>query len=329
MKFSFSLLLIALLFFLPLNGCNTKESHQSVLESNDIVVFIESRSPAHGIFSGNFGEVVLMDINSGKKYYLPDDHYYFNSNPIISYDGNYVTFLSNRIGSSSELRIKGVGGPHEIYLYDIRTRTLERFGEELAEQYPEIFGRSLRLLKWNTTNDGFYLQTQENEIVEVSIEQDTVRYMTSIEGRNVRLMSLSLSSDSRYMLMSTGGNETMSYQLILINMETLTKNIIYESNYVLFAGAWATDNQRFLLRERGDIYEYNLIDGAISKVLKHPITEDMGIIESPFYTRNEKLIFIGSRNGSNEILKYDFERDTIVYLTDDGYPKQYLDVSYK
>lgn len=328
MKDSIFFSLIALFLCISSICCHSKESYESVLDSDDIVVFIESRSPAHGIRSGNFGEVVLMDINTGKKYYLPDDDYYFNRNPIISYDGNYVAFLSNRVGSRSELRIKGVGGPHEIYLYDVRARTLERFGEELTERYPEIFGRLFRLLKWNTTSDGFYLRAGRNKIYEVPITQDTIKYVTSNEDENVWIESFSISVDGRYMLMSTRGHEPKMNRLILYDIEKDSKKIIIESDYYLLAGAWSANSKKFLFSERGVLYEYNLIEGITKVILENTINEDMGIAGYLFYTRNENPLFVGSRNGSTEILKYHIDREEIEFITNNGYPKWYLDVSF-
>ncbi len=76
-------------------------------------IFIEADS-TDGPLSGKFGDIVIQDLNSGKKFYLNSDTYY-DGHPVLSTDRKGVFFFSKRTGSDFSRKIAGLSWPSGIY----------------------------------------------------------------------------------------------------------------------------------------------------------------------------------------------------------------------
>jgi Tol biopolymer transport system component len=318
MKYPFYLLLI-----LCLISCTTKHSDPYVLESTTIAVFIESRSYSHGISSGRFGDVVLIDIGSGSKYFLTKDSYY-NTKPTISYDRSYVAFFSNRVGSRLELKIKGIGDPHEIYIYDLNELKLERFGEKISVEYPNTM-RGVHQMKWKPTNDAIYFVNYDNTIFEIHITEDTLNVLTRIE-EDIRIGNISPSNDGEYIAFSTSDRMYTNNEMLVLDLGTKKLTKLFKSDYPLETGSWLDDGS-FLYRDGFDIFEYNILSKSKELIFSSEI-HNIRMISAPFYISDDEIVFLRG-DGQTEIILYNRVKDEITNVTDDGYEKMFIDVSYK
>ncbi len=87
------------------------------------VLFIESGS-SDGAFAGDFGDIVIMDLGNGKKYYLNSDSD-FDYNPVLSSDRKGVFFYSKRTGDGFAQKMAGAGGPSELCYLSLIDRSIK------------------------------------------------------------------------------------------------------------------------------------------------------------------------------------------------------------
>jgi len=326
--------LIIIILVLGLLSCNSKVGDNSssiTFDSDRIAVFVESKSKDKQI-SNDYSNIVLLEVNNKKRHYVSKDRY-FNFLTAISPNQNYVAFTSNRIGSRTELRIKGVSGPHEVYIWERENNRIKRFAENVENIFPDIMRGSYLDMKWNASNDALYFVNFNNVIFKVPLTEDTLKVLTQIIGEDVKIENISVSGDGKYLLISAIINGWRRLEnikkLILFDIHDSSKTTLYESNYFLTAGAFSYDNQRFLFRDRRNVYEYNIMDRSIREIYIHDDNEDISIGSPPYYKDDDNIIFLGETDDYVELVKYNIKSSELFNLTKNKLDKGYLDVSVK
>jgi RHS repeat-associated protein len=336
--------LVLFIFLIPILLLSCRNKNNEVVLSDDIVVFIESRSTTHSITSGSFGDIVLYDLNNGKQQYITDDVYY-NKQSTISYDQEHVAFLSNRVGTRTQLKIKGVAPPHEIYIFNIKEMRLKRFGEKLERRYPDIMNGVYYGLKWNSEGNSLYFCNGKNKIYEIFIEyMDSLRLIKTIvleDWKDLEIIDFSFSPDNNLLaaaILETRYSLSPRRKLIIYDLELGDSSIIYNTSKALNVGAWSKDGKKLLFREYKDIYEYCNIERKVEKIFDQSENEVVRFIDRPYYTNDGHIIFLAQRidvNQNNqfygiyELFLLDIQNEKLTQITSDGHEKRYLDVSYK
>ena len=175
---------IALILLLSLSCRPTGQSHYSegeVLGARVKVAFVEARTP-HGIFAGEYGDIVMMDIQSQKKYYVTDDTY-FDSSPAISPDGSKLIFTSIRSSDKRMLRELGLAGPLRLYIFDSKTKSISPFAHELQRMNLDRM-TLVTGLAWDPNGQKIYFSASDNKIYAVNATGDSIWTILELSADN-------------------------------------------------------------------------------------------------------------------------------------------------
>lgn len=109
-----------------LNSCGDSQSGQARLLrllTGPTLVFLENENTDDGLFAGRFGDVHVFDLAHKSTLSITDDNY-FDLSPSLSFDGQFLYFLSARIPGTLA---GGVSAPTHIYRYEAATGLTSRF----------------------------------------------------------------------------------------------------------------------------------------------------------------------------------------------------------
>ena len=104
----------------------------------DAAIFIEART-SDGMNAGDYGDIALMNLRSGEKYYLNNDRY-FDDCPILSFDRERVFFYSKRGGDDLSRIINGVGGGSDLYSISLIDLSIRTYYVNYSESGEKNFG---------------------------------------------------------------------------------------------------------------------------------------------------------------------------------------------
>ncbi len=128
MKYKYLTVTFLLFVFITSLSCQNKYERtfynfKKALDFN-AAIFIEADS-TDGPSAGNFGDIVIQNLNSRKKFYLNSDTYY-DGNPILSSDRKGIYFFSKRTGSTFSRKIAGLSWPSGIYYLSLLDKSIRQ-----------------------------------------------------------------------------------------------------------------------------------------------------------------------------------------------------------
>lgn len=324
---AFSLLLFNLI---TLNCFSQHNSDEKILTRDNLILYIEARSN-DGTGAGEFGEVTLLDPVSKSKFYVTNDSYY-DSSPIWSPDRKSILFLSNRQGSRLSLQIKGIGGPYEIYIFDLNSKELRSFGAKLMEREPRIFGNFFYRPCWAMDGKSILFQ-HFNKIYCVDIEAKSLQLVKELGNESFYVNSIDLSPNGyllavEYDTTHDQGNHPLWNRFGILDLRDLSFHHIADE--VSSLCGWHPDGDRFLALipppkgwyKDASFYHYSFKRARLEKFdLKNGLYD-------PMYLPNGKLVGLLSpdttKELNSEIFLYDPTIQHLEQLTSDGLKKESL-----
>jgi tricorn protease-like protein len=114
------------------------------------VVFIEDVMGKNGIMDFNFGEIVIMDINTGIRFQVTNDQEY-DIHPSWSPDGQKIIFESKR--SSGENPILGLSRKSHLYIVKIRNKKIEQVDKTFQRDFSNQVGEESFKPVWNPIDE--------------------------------------------------------------------------------------------------------------------------------------------------------------------------------
>lgn len=300
------------------------------------LVYVEAVRARDGLLAGRFGDIILLDGSTGQTRRLTDDSYY-DASPTWSPDCRQILFESKRDPRIS--RIAGLGEPSKLYLLDVSSGHVEKYGlDSLLEARLEDGTRFQEPAWSNSGNNVVFLTNEGWKLIPVILRlEDTslthidpglkthAHFHWSHEGDvlvfDFRPSNAVVSAIGIYDL------SNKSYQIITRNLE---EGRLYGAGATTCdAGNWLPTEPTFfyscsfLGNNSSSIYRYNLNDKKPMLVAKIPEVQT----SSPLYVDN-KLFFIGYKiNGEDyDIWMYDLRSKQLKRITSNGKAKEGLAV---
>ena len=303
--------------FALLYSCGQVHVEKSAPVTGNLILFLEARG-SDGLLSHPFGDVVLMDVDKREKYFLTDDRF-FDYSPTISPDGRMVLFDSNRVGGPLALKVKGAGGPHEVYVYEIDKQTSRRVDSQTSRKHRSLVSGLFQQLRWHPEGRSA-LFVEENALVQWDITSDSVWVFKRFEGFSRILdYSLSVHGDSVLALLSSEKGLTA----ILYNRRDDRTVILPDS--LSFASRWINGGQTLFGWENGFV-EYDLSIGARRKfrtpqfVIEHVAGGSVHLLDG-------RIVVLASKDRDgvpDNLLIYDPKDGSAEWLTNDSEEKGQL-----
>jgi hypothetical protein len=305
-------------------GYRQQDANQSPL-TGVRAIYLQARNEDK-MESDEFGDFWMIEYTTKKVCRLNDDQYY-DTSPLWFPDGKSVLFLSNRVGSWSTLKIKGIGAPHEMYRLWLNTRKIERVDEQLSRSYPAIKNGLYESLQFYPDGKSLTFTSNDNVIYRFSLESDSAWPMLNLNNllgsRREKLWDFSISPDTSLVIMIVEPNEGPLSLRIFRFLDASIKSIPRIDGLPILGG-WSPNGEKLLIEGGSSLYEF---DTKLDS-LKTLITSD-SVCFSPnsvFYINEKTITFLGGRNvkredkmnQNTEILQYDLLEKRLTYLTSDG-----------
>jgi Tol biopolymer transport system component len=319
---------IFFLFVIALYSCsNQKSSEQSknIFNSNTLISYVEAKTEK-GNLSGEFGDIVILDYESGHKYKISDDDFY-DSKPSLSPDKKQILFFTNRDRSSFQLKMNSAGYPFQLYVFDVATNKF--FG--IKKYFPNSTPVQFNELK-NTDIDWFpdslsFLLEYDNKLYRLFLDKHIVKQIYQVPNSNNRINAFNLSPNGNYIIvyLTNYDNNNISFKnnLHLLNLDDSTVKII-DSEILYEQGCW-TDEGLYIYAKtkygdnsKTDFISYNPFTNQ-KEQLSYPDSLDIFLV-------NKNYLIVKILDGeSKEIYRYFPETKSFQELTKDG--KQKSDIS--
>ncbi|MGD8782615.1 MAG: hypothetical protein PVH88_27120 [Ignavibacteria bacterium] len=320
-------LVIILILFSPLLSC--KKDRQGInLDSNDSkIIYIEANSEK-GIGSGSFGEIVIMELNSKKKYFLTNNSSY-EKEPIWGPNESIIIFLTNRMNNQESSNFKGISGPYSIFSYDLKTNDQYEIEVPFQHEKPEYLRRTISDINWLGKRNWIIFRTSNNTVYKYSMLDEFLGIIEEFDEENFSdfhmIMNLKCSPDEDLIAFNYLNTDVIGKAgLCVYNINDSTNNIIPISRITKFLD-WSTDNKRLLFYESKIIKEYNLQDGSINIVFEPE--SNIRISECHAINDTSFVLLASFKNQTNEVALLNNLTKKLIWLTNDKMEKKYLDIA--
>jgi hypothetical protein len=317
--------------YLHLFGCISRGQSDTIdFSHDDLLLYIEARS-ARGTMDGRFGDVTMLDPTSKVKFYVTNDDYY-DADPVWSPDRRSILFISNRRGGNLLLQIKGIGGPHEMYRFDISTKETHRFDESLILNAPTSFGGIYDPPCWST--DGRSLLFQDvNKIYRFDIAAKVVRLVATIGNESYSISEMRLSPNGRLLAFEydttyNQNSHPLWYRLGILDLTDSTFRHV--TNEVADFCGWHPDGDRLLVRipSQGGSYDESRFFHYSHRRARLEESDLPLALYSPRYLSDGRLVGLAcpdtTKPDNSEILLFDPATGQKQWLTSDGLEKRSL-----
>lgn len=297
-------------------NCQVKQESD---KSNRInyAVFVEAKTNKTSISAGNFGEITLLDIASGKKKYLTDD-IFFDSEPSISFSGDKIVFKSTRYYKESDQRFIGASSLGGIYVYNLNNDKILDITDKLSVEKRLI----LKRFRWGKNDElifyirdgreiyGYNFNTNDNKNILELNSEITIRDFLYAPKCNCLILNQS---------------EGKSYKSKLMVFEITSKKWTQIDSIGVIKIYSINDDDNFIFSRNKKIFNYNLVNGAVDYLFDLYINDNIYVRECFRLNETEYLILGGIEN-TNRLLLYNSNQNEIQYLTNGQRDLEYLDV---
>lgn len=336
--FTTSLFLLCLLA-----SCNTYKA-EDLSKIKNKVVFVEEHTKGDGLSSGNFGDVMLLDLDSKKTYNLTNDDFY-DLDPHFSHDGKFIYFQSNRSGSKMDRMISGVGGPYNTCILDINSGEIRKIDFDFEKDIPEYQRTGLEEMQLTRDNSHLYFDAYPPMILRSTIRGDSVTIVKDFsndkKARFTQMRDMKLSPDDKYLAfryedVPLEGNDVTprARGLAIYDLKNHGFRLI-DMPHIFSVNGWTSDSRKIIYFADSKINSYDVFENKSEVFLEHP-----DIYINCCIMLNENKMFLLAANitteigqgeekyniGNPEVAEYDLKNKKLVWLTNDGLEKDYIDV---
>lgn len=319
---------LILVILLSFYACEFRSSDENVLNASKRIVAIEARKLKDGPTAGQGGDVVVVDMETGRKFYVTND-YYINRNPQWSPGGKSVIYLTNREGNSRWSR-NFLAEPHQNKLYRFNTED-----KKLVEIFYDYEGKkkksNIYSLFWSRCNDLLYFKTS-NYRRDSHTLISTIYKLSSSGGLAEKIVELEDSPNVRNFVVANSGNAIVyafsrwdrQQQNYIGGMNIY--NVAEKSSINLFdtPGYSITDVSRdgmsVLISDAYNVYEYDVVNYALDTLLSispefiHPIPKYIDREEIAMFVHRPVEIY--PDNYVVELIKYNRSTNEIEKMSD-------------
>lgn len=316
-KFSY----ILLLFVIALNSCsNQKSSEQTknIFNSNTLISYVEARTEK-GNLSGEFGDIVILDYESGQKYKISDDEFY-DSKPSLSPDNKQILFFTNRDRSSFQLKMNSAGFPFQLYVFSVASNKFIGIKNYFSNSIPILFNDLKNTgIDWFPDSLSFLLE-YDNKLYRLFFNERKVKQIYYSSSSTDKISAFNLSPDGKYIIvyLTNYDKNIISFRnnLQLLSLADSSVEVI-DSEILFEQGCWATNGKYVYVKTKyGEKRETNFLSydplTHQKEQLSYPDSLDIYLIDKDY------LIVKILDGESKELYKYYPETNIYKKITNDG-----------
>lgn len=285
------------------------------------IVYVEEHKKGSGINNNSFGDVVIFDLDTRKKYKITDDNY-FDKAPLFSPDGKYLLIQTLR----DDDMFGGIGGPYELFLYNLADLSSKKLQIPYQLDRPEYMRYTLEYI--NFTKDNNLMFTLRNQVVKYYLGTDSLEAQFVIDddynSYNKMIYDIILSPENNKVVFGYTFRDKLDLNLGFYSFHDSSFNIVKRNVQEIYC--WSKD-ETALLVGTGGIIRYNI--NKNESTLLYDDTEKLTIRDCKYLDNENVVCLVGNENReySCELAIYNLKTKTFDFLTNDGLQKEYLDVN--
>jgi len=317
---------IYLLLFLT-NVVNISLSCQDTFQQQDwkhSVVYVEAKTD-EGIYAGAFGEVVILNIDTKEKYYITNDNY-FDNLPKWSPKGDSIVFLTNRVGNDFSLKVKGVAGPHNLFLYSLLEKKLSKAEIPFQIERPEYLRTKIYNFDWLSKLNLISFRDFQNTFYTCKLDGEKLFEINNHEIRTI--FTIKYSNNCKNIVFDFQGSDDINNSgLRILNLTDSSSSISLHLPNISTLFGWSLDDGYIYFSELNKIKRYDLSKNEITDF--YIIEEKLEILEWIQLSEDEFIILAEYEQKVAEIGILNVKKNQIIWLTDDKKEKEGLDLFIK
>ncbi len=302
--------------------------------SGNVAVYVEAHNKNEYFGEGDFGDIVLFNIDTRKKFYITRDSY-IDEQPALSPDRNYVIFSTARIGNPLVLKVRGLGGPRELFKYDFRTNKLSWFAKSFQMKYPKDMHRFENICWSPDTKVIFY--SSFGKVFRFSLEEGVLQTFLNFRENNI-VFRISLTHDGSKLAVNYADNR---FKIDIVNTDDKSTHEIINWEGGVLLGTWSPDGKKLVYNlfqnRRYTWFEYNIETNSSDTLHLPGLNSTIDVTRACYINSTELLLLAGramypadstreATAKNYELVKFNLESKQYDWLTDDGYAKGDLQV---
>lgn len=312
---------VAFIFLFLLHMNCTNNNVLTIKKNKIYLVYTEARS-SEGLSSGDFGDVKIIDVETGEDMKITNDGFY-ETEPIISPDNSKIIYLCNRESSLSNSQILDLGSERFLYLYDIKTnmtRKIAPFWERDKKPFKSgylntlffanndniVFAKGFNIYNYN------FVQDRLSKLY--TIDSLEVEAISDIPGaiRSVDVSRIDFRNNNNELLVLVENMSINKSYLLKVNISTKEKNVCVFDNYVSCTNI--VNDTCIILQKKMFGTDYVSIFKLDIKKMKSVFVDsvemknaNIGVVKSKNSYWNNKIYYIKFIENGNEHFSEIFE----------------------
>lgn len=317
-------MILPILLALTIISCSNKEELKKLDNNHPKVIYIEEHSKGSDVTAGDFGDVVVMDLKTREVVKITDDSYVDRS-PCFSPDGKYIAFLTSRAGSRKSRMIQGIGAPHQLCIYDIKTQKYRVI--DINRKFSKILGfNKFHNLQFSPDSRSLYFSDVSPYIYKYKISEDSLSIVHILPDSMDVNKIMFLPGKENLVIYSVSNSYFVCVLSMFDKNDKHDRDIIVPGEY-LDTGRWTDKGKLILFSQKNEIFQYDLTSNS-----KTEMTYKKGQLEFPYrelYYLNNSLIGFGTTppySDREEVVRYDIKKGSFEKLTDNNKYKTDLEI---
>ena len=300
-------------------SCNSNQRTEDspVLHSKNLIAYIEnpSQKGSNGL---SWGRIVILDIDSQKKFYIKEKESYVN-NPVWISDSKELVYLSEAESYDDPKYPLNFKFGQDLMAFNLKSRRNELFFPKLEQTKQKFY---ILIRKVVAFSPGSFLVPQLNEVFQITTPDYKISKLVELDS-SYYIHDIDLSPDKNILILSA--LELNSSRSAFIVYSLKDSAFKFTTKTVCSGGGWDISSENFLLCNGRDIRNYNCINDSI-ETLKIPVNKPSEVA----YTKDGKIIgFARKEEGDfkpNEVFIFSPKDKKLIWLTNDKIFKEKLNV---
>jgi hypothetical protein len=315
--------LLIILIALILIGCKNKMEYYKKSQIKNMLLFVEDPDGKGGLADFTFGDFMLYDLKTQKKYRLTEDIYYDTHGTYVP-DRHSIIFESKR---EKGQYLAGLSQKSTLYEYDLKSQITKKlnipplrdiFHEYMTPSYCErtktlVF---VKKLKWNI-----------NIIMSYNFENGKINYLDTTK---TSIFNISWSDNGEYLSYEYSYSD--SFKVGIIDLRNRKKYFV--TNIARFQSMGNIRNGKIILigkyiNKPPTLYIKSLNGKNINPIKIKEFPQFNGIYSAQWIS-DKKLVFIGyiykkkEKKLLSDIYLFELDKNNLIQLTNDGHIKECL-----
>ena len=300
-------------------SCDSNQSTEDspVLHSKNLIAYIEnpSQKGGNGLL---WGRIVILDIDTQKKFYIKEKESYVN-NPVWITDSKKLVYRSEAEPYNDPSYPLKYKSNQDIIAFDLNSRRNELLFPEFEKIHQKFYIMTRKVIGFTKGN---YLKSQLNVVFQISAHDNKISKLFEMDSLYY-IHDIDISPDKNFLILKVNKRHTTEREFLVYSVKDSSFKFTAKMGYS--GGGWDVSSENFLFCNGREIHNYNCINNSI-ETLKIPVNKPSEVA----YIKDGRIIgFARKEEGDfkpDEIFIFNPKDKKLIWLTNDKIFKEKLNV---